>query len=264
VLKVLERPIPDGGRFWDARPETARRVRQRIEHVLDWATVRGYRRGENPARWAGHLKAALPAAPGRGKHFAALPYGEVAAFVAVLRSRSDIASRALEFTILTATRSGEVIGATWAEIDLAAATWTIPAERMKKGDKLHRVPLSQQAIALLRSLPQESNNPFIFIGSRAGAPLSINMMSKLLAKLGRSDITVHGFRSTFMDWAHETTSYPKTVIDMALAHTVGDKVEAAYRRGELLDKRRRLMTEWARYCSAPVRGEVVPLLKGQR
>jgi integrase len=265
VLKVLERVVPAArgkaaGRLWDVRPETAFRVRRRIEGVLDWATVRGYRSGDNPARWAGHLQEVLPRAVAVvAKHWPALPYAETAAFSADLRNRSDIAARALEFTVLTAARTAEVIGAPWTEIDLVARVWTIPPERMK-GGKQHRVPLSDRAVALLKALPREQGNPYVFIGSRAKAPLPIQAMSKLLDKMGRSDITVHGFRSTFMDWAHETTGYPKVVIDMALAHVVGDKVEAAYRRGELLDKRRRLMADWARYCSAaPASSKVLPL-----
>jgi integrase len=270
VLKVLERPVPatkskPAGRLWDTRPETASRVRRRIENVLDWAKVRGYRSGDNPAAWAGHLQEVLPVATATAvaKNWPALPYAQTAAFIATLRTRQDnVAARALEFTVLTAARTAEVIGAPWSEIDLDAQVWTVPAERMK-GGKQHRVPLSDRAVALLRALPREDGNLYVFIGSRAGVPLPIQAMSKLLDKIGRSDITVHGFRSTFMDWAHETTGYPKVVIDMALAHVVGDKVEAAYRRGELLDKRRRLMADWARYCDAPVRSEVVPMRAAQ-
>jgi integrase len=270
VIKVLERRVEatkgkPAGRFWDTRQETASRVRRRIENVLDWATVRGYRTGDNPARWAGHLSNALPSggATRQDRHYAALPFAEGEEFPATLRSCQNFAARALEFTVLTALRTSEVIGATWSEINLDAAVWTIPGERMKLG-KLHRVPLSDPAVALLKALPRETANPYVFIGSRAGVPLSIFAMNKLRVKMGRKDITVHGFRSTFMDWAHETTSYSKVVIDMALAHAVGDKVEAAYRRGDLFDKRCKLMADWARYCYAPgSAGDVVPL-RGKR
>lgn len=159
---------------------------------------------------------------------------------------------------MTAARTSEVISATWSEIDLDAAVWTVPAERMK-GGKVHRVPLAASVVALLRALPQEANNPYVFIGSRAGAPQSRFAMAKLLAKIGRSDITVHGFRSTFRDWAAELGNHPNHVVEMALAHVIGDKVEAAYRRGDLFSKRVRLMADWARYCSAPTSSTVVPM-----
>ena len=211
-----------------------------------------------------HLSEVLPSggATRKAQHWAALPYAETAAFIATLRSRTNVAARALEFTVLTAARTGEVIGATWSEVDLDAGVWTISAERMK-GGKMHRVPLSDAAVALLRALPQEADNPYVFIGSQAGAPLSIMSMSKLLAKMGRNDITVHGFRSTFRDWAAELTNYQNHVVEMALAHAIGDKVEAAYRRGDLFEKRRRLMAEWARYCSAPAIAAEVVQLAGQ-
>lgn len=180
--------------------------------------------------------------------------------MAEVRSRNDIAARALEFTVLTAARTGEVIAAPWSEIDLAACVWTVPAERMK-GGKTHRVPLSERAVEILKALPREEGNPNVFIGAKKGAGLSPMSMIKFLGKMGRNDITVHGFRSTFMDWAHETTGYPKVVIDMALAHVVGDKVEAAYRRGDLINKRTRLMADWARYCDRPVAAEVVVPLR---
>ena len=168
-----------------------------------------------------------------------------------LRARDDIAARALEFTVLTVARTGEVIGAEWAEIDLTARVWTVPAERMK-GGKVHRVPLSDRAVALLSALPREDDNPYVFIGSRAGDPLSSQAMIKLLRKMGRNDITVHGFRSTLSRLGcFELTNYQNHVVEMALAHKIGDKVEAAYRRGDLFEKRRPLMADWARYCSAP-------------
>ncbi len=242
VLKVIE-PI------WNEKTETASRVRGRIESVLDWATVRGYRTGDNPARWKGHLGEVLPA---RGQiqktnHHAALPYTEIGGFVAALRQREGVAARALEFTILTAARTNEVIGALWDEIDFAAKVWTVPAGRMK-ASKEHRVPLSDRALEILRDLPRETGNAFVFIGPRKGGGLSNMAMAAVLGRMDCTDITVHGFRSTFRDWAAERTNYPNHVVEMALAHTVGDKVEAAYRRGDLFDKRRRLMAEWAKYC----------------
>lgn len=259
VLKVLE-PI------WPDKTETANRVRGRIEGVLDWATVRGYRQGDNPARWKGHLENVLPA---RGQiqkvnHHAALPFAELPEFMTALAEREGIAARALEFLILTAARTGETIGATWEEIDLQEKTWTVPAGRMK-ASKEHRVPLSAPAVEILRALPREKDNPFIFIGPRKGG-LSNMAMAAVLIRMGRQKITVHGFRSTFMDWAHEQTAFTKVVIDMALAHVVGDKVEAAYRRGDLFAKRARLMADWARYCTTPpaaARGEIVSI-RGKR
>jgi integrase len=253
VLKVIE-PI------WATKTETANRVRRRIEHVLDWATVRGYRAGDNPARWRGYLSQALPARQKLQKtaHHAALPYADTPAFMAKLAAHEGVATRALEFAILTAARTSEVLGATWDEIDFKAKTWTIPAKRMK-GNREHRVPLSPRALELLHALPRIEGNPHLFVG-QAQAALPHTAMGRQLRRLGRSDVTVHGFRSTFMDWAHERTAFPKVVIDMALAHTVGNKVEAAYRRGDLFDKRRKLMDAWAQFCAKPaVAGEVVSL-----
>ena len=244
VLSVLE-PI------WHGKTETASRVRSRIEAVLDWATVRGYRRGENPARWRGQLQHVLPARGqiAKPEHHPALPYPELSQFLATLREREGIAAKALEFAILTAGRTGEVIGATWDEIDFAAKIWTIRADRMKAGRE-HRVPLSDRALELLEALPREDGNDLVFIGPRAGG-LSNMAMAAVLERMNRTDITVHGFRSTFRDWAAERTNYANHVVEMALAHTVGNKVEAAYRRGDLFDKRRRLMAEWSRYCITP-------------
>ena len=245
VMNAL-RPI------WTKKTETASRVRGRIEAILDWATVNEYRTGENPARWKGHLEHALPAPQkvAKVKHHPALPYSDVAAFVSDLRGREGVSARALEFAILTAARSGEVIGAQWSEIDLENALWTIPGERMK-AEREHRVPLSDRAIEILRSLPHEKSNNFVFIGSRKKG-LSSMALGMTLRRMNWSDITVHGFRSTFRDWAAEQTSYANEVAEMALAHTVGDRVEAAYRRGDLFEKRRRIMADWARYCDAPV------------
>lgn len=255
VMKAVE-PI------WTAKPETASRVRGRIESVLDWATARGYRQGENPARWRGHLENLLPrrSKVARVEHHAALPYGEIGAFMAALRHQEGIAARALEFAILTAARTGEVLGATWAEIDLDARLWTIPPERMKAGRE-HRVPLSEPAVAILRAMAEARQGEHVFPGARGGRPLSGMAMAMLLRRMGRGDLTVHGFRSSFSDWAAEQTNFPAEVREMALAHVVGDKVEAAYRRGDLFAKRRQLAEAWARYCAAPMtdRGRVVAI-----
>jgi integrase len=254
VVRMLE-PI------WNEKQVTARRVLGRVERVLNYAKAAGYRAGDNPAKWTGHLKDLLPSNGKAIEHYAALPYVELPAFLADLRKREGTAARALEFTIYTACRTGEVTGARWSEIDLKAKVWTIPADRMKAA-KEHRVPLSEPAVAVLKSLPREDGNVYVFIGPTAGAGLSAMAMTATLKRMGRG-ITTHGFRSTFMDWAHDRTAFPKVVIDMALAHAVGDKVEAAYRRGDLFDKRRRLMTEWARYCaSEPATGEKVVALRG--
>ena len=259
VLKVLE-PI------WNEKTETASRVRGRIEAVLDWATVRGFRKGDNPARWRGQLShlLAAPSKVQKVEHHAALPYVEVGTFMAVLRQREAIAARALEFTILTAARTGEVIGATWAEIDLNAATWTIPGARMKAGRE-HRVPLSNRAFEILSEMAKlrvsDAGDAPVFPSAR-GNPLSNMAMAMLLRRMERADLTAHGFRSTFRDWAAERTAYPNEVVEMALAHTVGNKVEAAYRRGDLFEKRGRLMTDWATFCNTPPAesaGTVVPL-----
>jgi integrase len=254
VMKVVE-PI------WTVKPETASRVRGRIESVLDWATVRGYRQGDNPARWRGALQSLLPARSKVRKvvHHVALPYAQAGAFTAALQAQDGTASRALEFLVLTATRTSETIGARWAEIDLDESTWTIPAGRIKAA-KEHRVPLSTPAVALLKGLRQTTTGEFVFPGAKAGKPLSNMAMAAALKRMGRDDITVHGFRSTFRDWAAEQTNYPREVAEMALAHAVGDKVEAAYRRGDLFEKRRRLMAEWARYCDTVGKaGKVVPI-----
>jgi integrase len=247
VMKVLE-PI------WSTKPETASRVRGRIERVLDWAKVRGFRQGENPARWRGHLDALLPA---RGKvrkvtHHAALPYDQIGAFMAALRTREAVAARALEFMILTAARTGEVLGAGWEEINLQGRVWTVPPDRMKAGRE-HRVPLSWDAVALLKK-ERGSAEGLVFPGERRGKPLSNMAMLMVLRRMGRTDLTAHGFRSTFRDWAAECTSFPREVAEAALAHVVGDKVEAAYRRGDLFEKRRRLMDAWATYCFNEKRG----------
>lgn len=246
VMKAIE-PI------WAKKPETSSRVRGRIESVLDWATVSGYRTGENPARWKGHLEHKLPkrSKVARVEHHAALSYAELPDFMAKLRLQSGVAARALEFAILTAARTGEVIGATWAEIDLEACLWTVPAGRMKAGRE-HRVPLSQAAMAILRLLEAARTGDKVF-------PISNMAMLMLLRRMGRGDLTAHGFRSTFSDWCAEQTNTPSEVREMALAHTVGDKVEAAYRRGDMFDKRRQLADAWARYCAAQPAASVTVL-----
>lgn len=245
VLRCLQ-PI------WRTVPDTARRVRGRIETVLDWAAARGLRQGENPARWRGNLKHLLPHTPKaqRQRHHPALAYVELPAFAAQLRKRSDISSRALEFLILTAARTSEVIGARWSEIDLQEKIWTIPGERMKSG-RDHVVPLSERACELLRSLPEELFDGFVFIGARADRPLSNMAMLELLRSL-RPGFTVHGFRSTFRDWAGDLTNYQREVIEAALAHAVEGETEAAYRRSTALQKRRRLMAAWDKFCGGPV------------
>lgn len=242
--------------IWVEKSETASRVRGRIEAVLDWATAHGHRSGENPARWKGHLDMILPAkskvAP--VTHHPALPFAEMPAFMKRLASVNGIAARALEFTILTAARTGEVIGAEWSEVDLEVGMWTIPAERMK-GKKEHRVPLSSQAVSILngakkRALDKGTNvlSGPIFPGMREGQGLSNMSLLKVLKTLKRRDLTTHGFRSAFRDWAAETTSYSGELVEMALAHTIANRVEAAYRRGDLLEKRRGLMEDWATAC----------------
>ena len=251
VLTVLE-PI------WKAKPETAGRVRGRIEAVLDAAKVRGYREGENPARWRGHLDQILPTRPrlSRGHHKAA-PYGGVPDILRELRSRKAIAAMALEFTVLTAARTGEVIGAAWDEVDLEKAVWTVPASRMKAGRE-HRVPLSPRALEILRQM-KDLGGEWIFPGSK-GRKLSGMAMAMLLRRMN-TDVTVHGFRASFRDWAAECTAYPHEVCEMALAHTIANKAEAAYRRGDLFEKRRRLMEEWATYCAGEgiSEAEIIPI-----
>jgi integrase len=254
VLKAIEA-------IWYSKSETASRVRGRIESVLDFAMTRGYRTGDNPARWDGNLVHALPARSTIAKvqHHRALPFAELPDFAAQLAVREGIAARALEFTILCAARTGEVIGARWAEIDLTDMVWTIPAARMKAG-KEHRVPLTARAVEILKALPREGDS--VFPGGRKGAAISNMAMAELLKRMGRLDITVHGFRSTFRDWAAERTNCPNHIVEMALAHAVGDKVEAAYRRGDLFAKRARLMADWAKYCTtrrADPAGNVTPL-----
>jgi integrase len=260
VLKVLERDD-----LWTKKHQTASRVRGRIEAVLDWAKIRGYRADENPARWDGFLDQVLPAGPEIAKvvHHAALPYADAPAFVAELRKRGGIDAAALEFLILTASRTGEVLNARWSEVNLAEKSWTIPAERMK-GRKPHRVALSDRAVAILKSLPREANNDLVFIGNKPGKPLDKMVMPRLVAAMG-VDTTIHGFRATFRTWAAEQTSYPREVIEAALAHTTGSAVEMAYQRSDMIEKRRQLMEQWSTFVATPGRktgSNVTPMRKG--
>ena len=241
VMRVLE-PI------WASRSTTASRVRGRVENVLDWAKVRGYRRDENPARWKGHLDHLLPS---KSKvraieHHAAMPYAEIGGFLGQLREKPNISARALEFLVLTGARSGEVIGATWDEIDFAAKVWVVPASRMK-AKREHRVPLTSAALAVLKAMEAIRQSDYVFPGI-AGGQLGINSLHLLLSTTGEG-VSVHGFRSTFRDWASERTNFPREVAEMALAHAIPNAVEAAYRRGDLFEKRRKLMDAWAAYCA---------------
>lgn len=245
VMKAVE-PI------WVEKPETASRVRGRIESILNWATVRGFRTGDNPARWRGHLDHLLPnhTKIRKVEHHPALPYTGVADFMTELVNQEGIAARALEFLILTAARTGEAIGATWSEFDLTNKTWTIGAERMK-AHKEHRIPLSPRALQIIEGMQTiATGGEFVFPGRQECKSLSNMAMLALLKRMGRINLTTHGFRSTFRDWTAECTNYPREVAEMALAHSVGDKVEAAYRRGDLFEKRYHLMTDWAQYCSS--------------
>ena len=241
VVRAIE-PI------WTTKPETAVRVRGRIESILDWAKAKGFRTGENPARWRGHLQNLLPrrAKIQRVSHHAALPFVEVPAFMRLLEGQPGIASKLMAFTILTAARTGEALGARWSEIDMPSGIWIVPAERMKGGTE-HRVPLSAAALAVLAPM-RGLDETFVFPGGRRGKPLSNMAMLVLLRRMKRTDLTVHGFRSSFRDWASETTHFPSEVVEMALAHTVESKVERAYRRGDLFEKRQELMRVWAVYC----------------
>jgi integrase len=247
MLKVLE-PI------WTVKTVTAGRVRQRIEAVLDWARVREYRSGENPARWRGHLENLLPATKrvAKVKHFRALPYAVIAPFMTKLRTRDSVAARCLEFITLTAARLGEAINAQWGEIDHSHKTWTVPAGRMK-GGREHRVPLSPAATAVLEVMAgiRKRDSSHVFPGARRGRPIGENTVWEMVKSASGDDAaTVHGLRSTFRDWAAERTNYPRELCELALAHVVASDVERAYQRGDLFEKRRRLMTEWALFCNA--------------
>lgn len=255
VLKVLK-PV------WSAKPETASRIRGRIERVLSFAKMRGWRSGENPAMWRGHLDAILPKAEKlkRRGHHRAMAYQNVPAFVQRLREASGMDAKVLEFTILTAARSGETVNATWDEVDFEQKVWIVPAGRMKAG-RSHDVPLSARAIALLRSLPKRVDSPYIFASRRKGRPISAASMEMLLRRWELKDqTTIHGFRSAFRDWAGDCTNFPREVAEAALAHVVGDKAEQAYRRGTALERRRKLMTAWADFLASGVgKGKVIPL-----
>jgi integrase len=247
--------------LWQVKPETASRVRGRIEAVLDAAKAQGHRSGENPAAWRGHLAHLLPK---RGKltrgHHAAMAYRDVPAFIAQLRECDAIAAMALEFCILTATRSGEVYGARWSEIDMATKVWTVPALRMKAARE-HRVPLSERALEILEKLGDAMTGDYVFPSPRGRKPLSHVSMAKVMHRLQIDGATVHGFRSAFRDWAGNETHFPREVAEAALAHVIGDKAEQAYRRGDALEKRRALMAAWANHCESKPCSNVVPLSK---
>ena len=258
VMRILE-PL------WRKKTETASRVRGRTERILDFTRVRGWRAGENPARWRGHLDHLLPARrkAQRVEHFAALPWREAGSFMTRLRQLNSVPPRALEFTILTAARSGEVRRARWSEFDLDHAVWTVPGERMKSGRE-HRAPLSEPAMAVLRQMAEFGSNPvdLVFPGARTGSVMSDVTLSLVVRAAGGDSATVHGFRSTFRDWVAETTAYPRELAEAALAHALSDKVEAAYQRGDLLEKRRVMMKAWAAFCGRErVAGEVVRLTR---
>ncbi len=267
VMKVLKAEVRDAGKdpepFWTARPETASRVRGRVEVILDWAETNGYREpGKNPARWKGHLDNNLPrtskvrAVVGHP----ALPLDQMAAFTADLRARPGSAARALEFVILTATRTTEVREARWSEIDLEKALWTIPAARMK-GGREHRVPLSKRAVEILADLRQDdARGEFVFPGGKTGKPLSNNAMLALLERMARGDLTAHGFRSTFRDWCAES-GIPRDLAEVCLAHAITSKAEAAYLRSDVLERRRPVMQSWADFCAGVKASNVTPMQK---
>jgi integrase len=254
VLSILK-PL------WNDKPETASRFRGRIERVLDAAKAHGLRSGENPARWRGHLDQLLPKRPRltRGHH-AAMSYADVPAFMADLQARQATAALVLEFAILTAARSGEVLGARWEEIDLERAVWTVPATRMKAGRE-HQVPLSRRAIKILEAMHDIRSGDFVFPGQRPGKPLSAMALEMVLRRMKIDNATVHGFRSAFRDWAAERTNFTNEVCEAALAHVITNKTEAAYRRGNLFDKRRKLMDAWAAYCATPKSAKIIAFRK---
>lgn len=243
VLSVIE-PL------WRTTTETASRLRGRIENILDWATVKKYREGDNPARWRGHLDKVLPkrSKVAAVKHHAALPYSQMNAFMVELQQREGIAPKALQFVILTAARVSEAVNAKWSELDLEAKVWTVPPARMKAG-KEHRVPITPEVEAILDAVKLKAQSDYVFPGQRVGKPLTGAACLGLLADMGRSDLTTHGFRSTFRDWCAEQTNFPREIAEAALAHTLRDKTEAAYQRGDLLERRRQLMAAWASYCA---------------
>jgi integrase len=247
--------------IWHTIPETASRVQKRIENILDFAKASKFTKGDNPARWSGHLKQLIGPPPKKIKHHAALPYQNVPEFVTELRARRSTSALALEFTILTAARTAETIGAAWDEIDLGAETWLIPAMRMKAKAE-HKVPLTDRAVEILQATPKPHSG-LIFHGGN-GKPLS-NMAMLELVRGMRPGVTTHGFRSSFRDWAAERTNFPRDVVEMALAHTISNKVEAAYRRGDLFEKRRRLMEQWERFLAkslAAEGGKIISIKRG--
>jgi integrase len=250
VLSVLK-PL------WNDKSETASRIRARIERVLDAAKAQGLRSGENPARWRGHLDQLLPKRQRltRGHH-AAMSYADVPGFMADLQSRHATAALALEFAVLTAARSGEVLGARWDELDLASSVWTVPAHRMKAGYE-HRVPLSRRALKIVKTLHETRDGEFVFPGQKPGKSLSVMALEMVLRRMKVDGVTVHGFRSSFRDWAAECTNFTNEVCEAALAHVIKNKAEAAYRRGDLFDKRRKLMEAWAVYCATPKAVKIV-------
>lgn len=255
VLSVLK-PL------WQDKPETASRLRGRIERVLDAARAQGLRSGENPARWRGHLDQLLPKRQRltRGHH-AAMAYASVPCFMTDLQAREATAALALEFAVLTAARSGEVLGARWQEFDLDLAMWTVPANRMKAGRE-HRVPLSRPALKIVKEMHEVRDADFVFPGQQPGKPLSVMALEMVLRRMHIENATVHGFRSSFRDWAAEHTNFANEVCEAALAHVIENKAEAAYRRGNLFDKRRKLMDAWAFYCASPktaAKGIIVPI-----
>lgn len=262
VLDVLNQAQTDkdNSPLWASKNETASRLRGRIEKVLDWATVHGYRDGLNPARWKGHLDSALkaPNKIQKTEHHKAIPYAEMSPFMKALRQQEGTGARALEFTILTAARSGEVRGATWGEIDLKAKLWTIPASRMKAG-KEHRVPLSAQALQLLASIEPTAGTDLVFPSPR-GKVLSDMTLTAVMRRM-QLEAVPHGFRSTFRTWGGEQTAYPRDMLEFSLAHTLENKVEAAYMHGTQIEKRRKLMQDWADYVDLPqAHGEnIIPL-----
>jgi integrase len=253
ILQALQ-PI------WPTMTVTASRLRARVEAILDWATVSGYRAGDNPARWSGHLEYLLSKPAKRTvEHHPAMPWRELPAFMAKLRAVDGVVARALEFTVLCASRRNEAREATWGEIDLATATWTIPGKRMK-GGKEHRVPLAPRAVTILREMHAIRQNEFVFPAEKRAGAFDKETLRYLLRRLGHGDITVHGFRSSFRTWAGEATAFAHEVCEQALAHTISNAVERAYQRGDLFEKRRRLMEAWATFCGTPaVEGAVIPM-----
>jgi integrase len=254
IVKILE-PI------WATTTDTASRLRGRIENVLDWAKARHYRQGENPARWKGHMENLLPAKGQvrKVRHQPAMAFSDLPGFMEELRGRAGQSARALELTILTAARTSEIVNARWDEFDLKDALWIVPDERMKAGQE-HRVPLSDRAVAILKGLPRVKGSPFLFPGRTSKKSLSNMAMLELLRGM-MDGLTVHGFRSSFRDWAGENTNFAREVIEQAMAHRLKDKAEAAYRRGDALEKRRKLMQAWSRYCAAPPAGSNVSPLR---